>query len=209
MILTCPSCSTAFVVSPQAIGPNGRKVRCSKCKHEWKAEAPLVAQAAPDIQSAPKEVKPVPPGSGLPVSAPPLPPIPLWRNVGLAAAAGLLVMMPFLALKLAPYLSPPHTVMQAEERAGDVMLEGIPATTLSQKEGRTVLEIDGTLVNKSGKRQLVPVVKASALNARGHVVKEWTIPLSATQLEAGQRLPFTFSTPLADQGIEDISFKLM
>ena len=37
MELVCPNCETHFFVADNAIGPNGRKVRCSVCKHEWKA----------------------------------------------------------------------------------------------------------------------------------------------------------------------------
>ncbi len=35
MILTCPSCSASYNVSSEAIGENGRTVRCKKCAHTW------------------------------------------------------------------------------------------------------------------------------------------------------------------------------
>lgn len=35
MILTCPSCSASYNVPNEAIGIDGRAVRCKKCKHEW------------------------------------------------------------------------------------------------------------------------------------------------------------------------------
>ena len=35
MILTCPSCSTQYVVKDGAIPPEGRQVRCAACKHSW------------------------------------------------------------------------------------------------------------------------------------------------------------------------------
>lgn len=35
MILTCPNCSTQYVVKDGAIPPQGRQVRCAACKHSW------------------------------------------------------------------------------------------------------------------------------------------------------------------------------
>lgn len=35
MILTCPNCSTQYVVKDGAIPPEGRQVRCAACKHSW------------------------------------------------------------------------------------------------------------------------------------------------------------------------------
>ncbi|MTI08817.1 MJ0042-type zinc finger domain-containing protein [Curvivirga aplysinae] len=37
MILACPNCSTKFRVPDNAIGPQGRVVKCAKCAHSWKA----------------------------------------------------------------------------------------------------------------------------------------------------------------------------
>ncbi|MCZ6859413.1 MAG: zinc-ribbon domain-containing protein [Alphaproteobacteria bacterium] len=39
MNLTCPSCSATFLVEPGKLGPAGRRVRCSECRHTWRQVA--------------------------------------------------------------------------------------------------------------------------------------------------------------------------
>ncbi len=46
MILSCPSCGARFRTAAQTLGDSGRKVRCAKCKHVWRA-TPEEAQAEP------------------------------------------------------------------------------------------------------------------------------------------------------------------
>ena len=51
MILTCPSCATSYFTPDEAIGPNGRKVRCKTCAHVWHAtlnDEPLELDASPE-----------------------------------------------------------------------------------------------------------------------------------------------------------------
>lgn len=43
MILTCPTCSTRFVIDPGALGEHGRSVRCGACGNSW--HQPPVAAA--------------------------------------------------------------------------------------------------------------------------------------------------------------------
>lgn len=63
MILTCPSCSTKFNVKDEALLPNGRKVRCSRCGNTWHATldgggaAPAKPAPPPAPAAAPKPPK--------------------------------------------------------------------------------------------------------------------------------------------------------
>ena len=35
MILTCPDCASRYLLSAQALAPDGRQVKCSSCGHQW------------------------------------------------------------------------------------------------------------------------------------------------------------------------------
>lgn len=59
MIISCPACSTRYVVPDSAVGVEGRTVRCAKCRHSWFQEGPELAQPAPRIE--PVAVTPAPP----------------------------------------------------------------------------------------------------------------------------------------------------
>jgi len=58
MILTCPNCNTRYLTKPEAIGNNGRTVRCSKCSNTWFVAAEpdaltLAEQEQPELTEIP------------------------------------------------------------------------------------------------------------------------------------------------------------
>lgn len=67
MIVTCPSCSTRYLVDPAAIGHDGRRVKCARCGHQWRESAievlPPPAPAPRPVLVGPAAPQPMPPPS--------------------------------------------------------------------------------------------------------------------------------------------------
>lgn len=80
MIISCPACTTRYVVPDSAIGAEGRTVRCAKCRHSWYQDGPaLEASVSDPAPEQPAEAETLPPASSSPRTAPehsPSPPVP-------------------------------------------------------------------------------------------------------------------------------------
>lgn len=66
MILTCPSCSTRYLIDPTSLGVTGRVVRCARCSHSWSEVPPEDMPKLVDVLPPAEKIKPIPPGSNLP-----------------------------------------------------------------------------------------------------------------------------------------------
>lgn len=91
----------------------------------------------------------------------------------------------------------------------EIILDGTPTTLLKEEVGRTILSIEGALINKTQKVLPVPILQAQALNAKGKIVKEWIIPIPNKEMNPGERQPFSYSMPFSEQGVVDIAFHFL
>ena len=51
MLIVCPNCATSYMLEPASLGPNGRDVRCTRCKTAWFAAAPREPAVAAFVEN--------------------------------------------------------------------------------------------------------------------------------------------------------------
>ncbi|MDB5477530.1 MAG: hypothetical protein JWM96_25, partial [Alphaproteobacteria bacterium] len=56
MILTCPSCDAQYELPDDAIGPKGRRVKCTTCAHTWTEYPDSEPDSMPSYRLAPEPV---------------------------------------------------------------------------------------------------------------------------------------------------------
>lgn len=210
MILACPSCATRFAIDPQILGAAGRTVRCARCKQQWFVKPPLITLPADMPASAQPEESPM-----VAVMPPPVAVMAQAQETGIARArrnavlaalfCAVMLALPIFTWRMMDLSKSAALIMEQKS----IVLDGTPITQLSQEDGHNVLKIDGAIVNNAVTPRKMPKLRAQGLNATGRTVKEWMIPIPQDELEPGQRLPFSFTTPFSEQGVVDIAFQFM
>lgn len=218
MILTCPACATSYFVPDDAIGPNGRRVRCKSCGQDWRAtleDEPLELSAATEDVAVETGFgkRDETPESLAETPAPELPrafraKAEQQRKMRRAATqgavwAGLAVV--FLSLLGAAYAFRLPIVQAWPQAAAVYKLVGAPvnlaglefeavgANIAAHDPGKVV--VSGALRNIRDNEVVAPPVRVALLDAKGGEIAHRIVRLEAAPVLPGKVLGFAVIIP--------------
>jgi predicted Zn finger-like uncharacterized protein len=209
MILTCPECSTRYLVDPRNLGATGRLVRCASCAHTWHQAPPEDAPHRVDVP--PLELAPaaaVASDTGLrPGGRVQLPALPTPRRgssvVGWLAYALLMVVV----IAAGAYLTRAQLVSRWPDLAQYYETLGLAVeisqassfdfhnvtTTRDTENGLPALIIQGEVVNVSKLAKQVPKLKVTLLDNGKHELQSWSFTVSDDRMLPGASVAFRTS----------------
>ncbi len=204
MILSCPECSTRYVVDPAAIGPSGRTVRCTRCSHSWVEPPPPVEVIAASADRSAPLPTPVdfsrgarPRGTNLPAlpgAARSRAPAILWTILVLflVCVAGVAVWQQEAIVARLPAAADVYAMvgLGPEAPGAGLALENV-RQKVSTRSGAKVLRIDGDIVNVSEDQRLVPHMLGVLLDSAGKEIMRWEFAPPLPKLLRRERAPFS------------------
>lgn len=205
MRITCPTCDAGYDVPDDAIGPNGRKVRCRACGASW-MQAPLTTDAEPAPAAVPP-VAPVPPVPSAPVIERAAPPPPVAEPVsappppprrpsvkGPLIALGLVVLVLLLGSAIALIAYGPKQVASGLGLADRHVPLGIAITKQPDWRmiagGNELFAVSGRIWNPTQSEQAIPDIRAELKDGAGRTVYAWTIARPQQSLGPGKSVDF-------------------
>lgn len=218
MIVTCPACEAQYLLPDDAVGPKGRRVKCTSCSYTWLQ--PPEGGAVEDIVEA-KEVAFDPEGAARrQVYDPRQMATPVvsgnsWGRIigygaGLAACMvavtlGFLILFKDYAVsKWQPLVLLYGSLgLEIEAPGSDLVLENISAAADEQKG---ILTLKGTIVNPLKENRKLPkfLVRLSGENGW---LKDWTIDLYEKTMEAGKSIGFEYGLKDAPPGGREVTLR--
>ncbi len=199
MQITCPDCSSRYLVKPAAIGVHGRRVKCTHCGSIWFQE-PLEPekqkQQAAEVTVEPTETHPIPQGGNVPALKKQK--SPLWHK--LAFAVSLVVALIVLsysvghtALRAAPWLSLYYNLLDVHNTDGI----GISDVEMQQlKDGAKLkLIFTGKFINTSDVAKPIPLLRVAIYNQDEKELVNVMLDSDGEMIEAGAETEFYNSVP--------------
>jgi predicted Zn finger-like uncharacterized protein len=191
MIIGCPNCSSRFLVKAEAIGENGRKVKCARCKHVWFQQPDVEALKAAVESNAvevPKEIEPVPEGSNVPA-------IPKKKaNIFLKIAALISFIFFVFTLslvashKIVPKMSFYYSLFGIYDTT-DMALYDVKVEKVTAGKYNDVL-ISGKIANESEIEKRLPALRMTILSETGESLRTVTLAPQGLVIKANEKMDF-------------------
>jgi len=198
MQLSCPNCGATYQVPDDAIGPNGRKIRCRACENSWFEPGQAAPPAPPPM--TPPPVSPIPIGTPAPGS--PLAEAdsaaarekPPRRRRGPWLLLGLVILVVILGGVAATVLMGPQQVVSRLGLGERRVPLGIAITREPDWRmiagGSQLFAVSGRIWNPTNVEQPVPDIRAELKDAQGRTVYHWTITRPVPRLAPGASANF-------------------
>ncbi|WP_420479981.1 MJ0042-type zinc finger domain-containing protein [Brevundimonas sp. FT23028] len=213
MILTCPSCATSYFTPDDAIGPNGRTVRCKTCKHTWRAtlDEPLELSAAEETPP-PRREEPAPES----LAETPAPELPrafraraeqqrrlrraathgvVWAGIasGFAALLGAAWLFRVEVVEMAPRTAAAYAAVGLTVNPTGLDFEAISARPLPNDPGKVI--VSGALRNVRDNERIAPPVRVALLDAHGAEIGHAVVNIDAAPVLPGKVQGFAVIIP--------------
>jgi len=186
MILTCPSCTSRFLLSSQVLAPEGRRVKCSVCAEEW-FQLPdpdeLIENLEQGIEDIPESVKPVSEGASVPALTDNEEDTHSKKAMLTGYAAALVVFLVVLGgvifakntmVKSWPPSAAIYELLGVGVKApGDGLVFDRVQVKLI---GRNKISIEGHIINLTAGKQVVPFIEALIRDEAGETIETLFIP---------------------------------
>lgn len=219
MILICENCETRFLLSASQLGPEGRRVRCSHCGHEWYQDPPAdesFAEAMARVEPIPDSVRPTPEGSALPVISDNMAVAADGRSIlnSCLAAAAVFVLLfggAFAArdalVKIWPSSFAAYQLFGiAPQIPGDrLVIDRITAEVVSGERGLNVLQVKGYVMNLTrDATQPVPPLRITLRRANGETIDSWVARTRGETLSYEEETGFASTYPAPPTDAHDV-----
>jgi predicted Zn finger-like uncharacterized protein len=223
MILTCPACATSYFVDDALLG-EGRLVRCTSCRHSWKAapEPELELRSSPEEGSlaAPARTGPEP------LAALPAEKLPrafraraeeqrkvreaatagvVWAGIGAAFALVIVTALVFRIdiVRIAPRTAGAYAAIGMPVNRVGLTIEKVHAEPALQ-DGRAALAVSGVIRNIRTRPVAQPPLMIRMLDKNGRPVGGRTVRAGEMVVPAGATRDFAVSLLDPPEAAKDV-----